>query len=246
MNVFVNQVSECFSTIKVQGNFQNYSLGNIIWIRAEENQTSVLDLHITWLTNNFDSVILGQNGKSYFGVYLLANKKNSALSFYKLPHHKPYIARLETADSNTSIFMTPVDQFPKTSSLLELAEDFQTMCIKSSSRPDGIKFPCIELFSAENPGSLNMDSPDLETVSASKTLQEIHLSMAQLDYDTQEKKPGADYLCKRPLIIDGPFLLWVTRDDSVDPSLVAYIDYQYWKPAKQNQLRKSALTGPKP
>jgi hypothetical protein len=195
---------------------------------------SVLDLIVEWLHLGEKVKIYAKNGGIYDGVRI---KKDSAAFFEStINGYRQIIACIQTK-SGDMVFITVPKEPLEGLDLIEMADNiFKNMDILPG-RYDGIRFPMVDLDITNDIGWLK----GMWTTNVIGTPADITQAVQQIKIKMNEK--GARFqsatavavtlrsimIPKQDLIIDEPFLVWVSRHDLEKPLMAAFITEESWK-----------------
>lgn len=195
---------------------------------------SVLDLIVEWLHLGEKVKIDAKNGRIYDGVRI---KKDDAAFFESTIYgYKQIIACIQTK-SGDMVFITVPKEPLEGLDLIEMADTILRNMDILPGKYDGIRFPTVDLDITNDIGWLKgMSTTNVRGTPAeiTKAVQQIKIKMNEKGARFQSATAMAViFTCimvpKQDLIIDVPFLVWVSRHDLEKPLMAAFVTEESWK-----------------
>lgn len=197
--------------------------------QGEFGSLSILDVAVQWIEAGTTSTL--KNGKATYKAAVLENN----FEVFETASYAHPIAKIKT-QSNDIVYMAIADEPAEEFVLLQKVNMLQSLL--AAERPadyDSVKFPCVKLDQmVDISWLLNMRCPNFtdgcEDWSIVKAMQQTKFCMNEHGAHVQSAVGTgfATTSCKKYLIIDKPFYVWIERPGCSMPIFAGYIDTSEW------------------
>ena len=193
---------------------------------------SVLDLLVNWLVEGEETTVEAKDHKNYPGVKI----GKESVQFYNAHGHNNPIALLKTKTGDR-VYLTMLDNAPSDGfGLIDLAEELADN-LTDNDDYGGLVFPMVDLDQrVDISWLLNMSTTgdDGRPARITQALQQTILRMNEIGARAKSAVAIAvmreAFVREKPdMTIDGPFLIWIERDDLAKPLFVGYITEEDWR-----------------
>ena len=193
---------------------------------------SVLDLLVKWLHEGIVTQVVTPDNRAFPGVRIAGD----GVSFYRGGRHTSDIACLHT-QSGDAVFLTMIEQPPTGFDLVALAQELESDP-KPSSDYAGVQFPMVNLDHSVDISWL----VGLRTTASDGSPMLIAQALQQTKLKVNEKGARVESAVMLPvaaawpppkekpdLVINRPFLMWISRERLSRPLFVGFIEEDVWQ-----------------
>lgn len=204
--------------------------------RDEFAAASVLDLQVKWLQGGTATKLFTGNRENYYEAVSI---DKFGADIYSSTEHDEPIVKLRTKTGDT-VFITPHDDCPKNRLFLpQIAQTIQND-LESHHKPlveyEGVIFPMVDLnqkIDIRWMKGMYTTGDDGKLAIVSQALQQNILRINEIGAIAKSgvalgmtRSMSVD---KMPFIVNGPFLIWFSRQGIKDPLFVGHIEKDAWK-----------------
>ncbi len=186
---------------------------------------------LTWQQAGSEQKLRGENGKDYDGVYM----KRRGLSFYSLDHLS--IASVATKDTRDVAYMMPCKLGAEISPFeLSLFARATQRDMKRTGEFSALHFPMVDLNVDTSLDWLKgIWTETFKIDQIARVVEAKQQSKLKMNHKAAKAESAAGISVSfesvsldRPMVIDQPFLFWISRQGIPMPLFAAWVDFESW------------------